>query len=393
MSRLTIPGGNKKGKALTDPEVQERDLLFWRDRIADALEQNPNKQYADKDRALLAGLRAELQRRKGGGAAPAASASAPRTAAPQQAIQRAPSESVVASSISEPRAVTARLTEMASQYHLVAPATSCDALPPGCGVSMSLVLVNPDDSSNGPAEVYNVGGKLALSNSSLKRIASAAGLDWDTAASGRLDDGSDPCYCHYRAVGRVRNFDGSERTVSGEVEIDMRDGSPQIDAMRDRIRGGDEEREEKLRKQVRDVRLFILRHAESKAKLRAIADMGVKRSYTREELGKPFAVARLMWTGETSDPELKREFARMHAERMMGGTRALYGRAPHAPPPARPAPHPVPAMTVGGDDDWSYPDDIDVPAEERPPSSPQASPAPPHGLPPEEDRGPNPEAY
>src|SRR5690606_2546348 len=76
----------------------------------------------------------------------------------------------------------------------------------------------------------------------------------------------------------------------------------------------------------------------------AIASMGVKRSYAPAELQKPFAVARLVWTGQTDDPELRREFARMHAERMMDCAAALYGR--RAPlPPARPAPSlPVPSF-------------------------------------------------
>src|SRR5690606_41429138 len=63
--------------------------------------------------------------------------------------------------------------------------------------------------------------------------------------------------------------------------------------------------------------------------------MGVKRSYAPAELQNPFAVARLTWTGQTDDPELRREFARMHAERMLDGTAALYGASPASALPER----------------------------------------------------------
>src|SRR5690606_27908444 len=180
----------------------------------------------------------------------------------------------------------------------------------------------------GPKEVYDVGGRLGLAGDTLNRIAAAAGLTWDPHASGRLDDGSDPHYCHYRAVGHVRHFDGSIRTVTGEVEIDAREGSPQIEEIRSKAAARarkDNRKNDGGEAQIRELRKFLLRHAESKAKNRAIACMGVKRSYAPAELQKPFAVARLMWTGQTDDPELRREFARMHAERMLDGTAALYG--------------------------------------------------------------------
>jgi hypothetical protein len=232
--------------------------------------------------------------------------------------------------------VNRRLMEASKEYHLVSPATSCDIIPEGCAVTLSLVCVDPNpDPYKGPKEVYAVGGRLGLSLSTLQRIASAAALSWDPDKSGRLDDGSDPHYCHYRAVGVVRNFDGSPRTVTGEVEIDARDGSPQIEEIVTKAKNakdkGGRPRPRDPAPQILELRKFILRHAESKAKNRAVADMGVKRSYAPEELQKPFAVARLMWTGETNDPELKREAFRMRAEAMGGAVHGLYGDEGVAP--------------------------------------------------------------
>jgi hypothetical protein len=129
------------------------------------------------------------------------------------------------------------------------------------------------------------------------------------------------------------------RTVTGEVEIDMREGSPQIEAMKARAKDG-----ANIESQIRDTRLFLLRHAETKAKLRAIADMGVKRSYTAQELSKPFAIARVMFTGKTQDPELRRMFASKIADSMLGGHRALYGGVPATQAPALSAPVAAPQL-------------------------------------------------
>jgi hypothetical protein len=240
----------------------------------------------------------------------------------------------------DPGAVNEQLAKLAESYHLVSPVTRFDNLPEGFGVSFSMVQINPDPNAG---EVYKVdGGKLALSHAALNRIAAAAELSWDAERSRRLDDGSDSCYCHYRAVGYVRSSDGSPRTVTGEVEIDMRPGSPDVKAA-------------KSDTQISQVRRFILRHAESKAKNRAISGMGVKRSYMPDELRKPFAVTRLQFTGHSDDPDLRREFARIRAEQVMGAHRALYGAAPRAALPAGDgmAPHAPPpldaAFTVNDD--------------------------------------------
>jgi len=145
--------------------------------------------------------------------------------------------------------------------------------------------------------------------------------------------------------------------VSGEVEMDMRDGSPQIVAMKSRASS-----QKGFESQLRDTRLFLLRHAETKAKLRAIADMGVKRSYTAAELRKPFAVARLMWTGETDDPELKKEAFRMQHEKMVGASSALYGDDDATTPAKLPKfeGHEAPPVGEVADDDGDPGDYVDT---------------------------------
>ena len=174
-----------------------------------------------------------------------------------------------------------------------------------------------------------------------------------------------------------------------------------------------------IESQIRDTRLFLLRHAETKAKLRAIADMGVRRSYTAEELSKPFRVARLMWTGRTNDPELKRVFAEKTADAMIGAASAMYGMqsapAPRAPIRQVEAPalsgHAPPALGApsrGWDDDAELVDyeqpqqRAAAPARSAPVNVPAARPTPRPAQPMDEieqpyadevDRGADPDNY
>lgn len=318
-----IPFGRAKGETLD--ETDAANITWVMSSLETKLKENPDKPFADKDRAWIVAAKAELKRRDGGGAQkPAANAPA--------ALVRAPVQSLGAN-MNDPAKLTEHLTNLSATHHVVSPATTIDVLPPGCGIAVSYVLV---DTNVKNSEVYEVGGKMGLSGTTLARIAAAAGVDWDASQSGRLDNGSDPHYCHFRAVGHVRNFDGSVRTISGEVEIDAREGSPQVDEIR--AKAAAKNKDGAL--QLQELRKFVLRHAESKAKNRAIAGMGVKRSYNPAELSKPFAVCRLMWTGETQDPELRRLFAEKTADMMLSGMSSMYGKP--APQPA-PAPHALPS--------------------------------------------------
>jgi len=143
---------------------------------------------------------------------------------------------------------------------------------------------------------------------------------------------------HYRAVGRVRNFDGSMRTEVGTVEMDLRDGSDTAANMGD--------------KELALVRKFILRHAESKAMNRVVRRLGIRTKYTREDLAKPFVVAKLAFTGQTDDPTLKRMFAARIADTFLGARQTLYGNQPAALPTGH-APPPI-GVDTDGDDDERY---------------------------------------
>lgn len=239
------------------------------------------------------------------------------------------------------RAVTERLQFAADNFHLVSPTTTCGVVPEGCNVVLSVVHIDP-------AETYDVGfGKLAPSKTALQKIAQCAGISWDPVQSRRLDDGSHPHYCYYLAVGKMRHLDGTEVQLVGSKEMDLREGSAQVQKVLESNKKGNGEA------QLRDMRAFILGHAETKAQLRAIRSMGVRSSYTRQELERPFVVARLMWTGQSEDAELRRLFALKQADKMLSAASALYGAPPPAPaalsltPPSMAVSAPLPPPPVG----------------------------------------------
>lgn len=264
------------------------------------------------------------------------------------------------------------LQAASEQFHLVSPASSVGSLPEGCEVATSFVRVDREN------ETYDVGGgKRGLAKVALDRIASAAGVSWDPIASCRLDDGSDPYYCLFRAVGTMRGFDGSPVTITGTKEMDLRPRSPQLDAIEARAKEG-----KSSEKQIREMRLHILGHAESKARLRAIRSIGLRTSYDDKDLKKPFLVARLVFTGRTEDPTLEREFALMRAHAMLGSVSALYGTSPApqlvAAPPVQRMSSGVRPPPVGRSVDI---DEDDIPEPRRSPPPPPARSAAPAAPP------------
>lgn len=297
----------------------------------------------------------ELARRKNGGPAPA-----------PVAIVHAPEVQIITGAFRDPRRATDALELATRAGHLVAPAPVCGTLPEGCAIALSAVKV---DVAN---ETYSLPGKKqGLGKAALDKIAGAAGVSWDAMLSRRLDDGSDPHYCHYKAVGRVRDFDGTVRVLQGEVEIDARDGSPQIEEIITKARSASPQRDPKG--QILELRKFLLRHAESKAKNRAIRSLGLRTSYSAEELQKPFVVAKVQFTGESDDPEIRKMLAGKVADAFLGSQSALYGQgaalsAPTAPAelPAADGKHgPPPVGAVPADDSATEAD-----GEEVPPSRP-----------------------
>jgi hypothetical protein len=344
-----IPGGKEKGVVLAD--ASDDALEYWEARIADGLKQGTARK-PEQDTSLLQAIRDEISRRQPIPEAKKENAPQPPPQAENHGNTIEPVTSIVPSQPTATRItgtsrdtveVTRRLQMAAKTFHLVSPAPACPRLPEGCSIALSAVLIDAK------VDCYPVPGGLALTKSALEKIGAAAGISWDAHQSGRTDDGSDPHYCAWRAVGVMRQFDGTEIQVMASKEMDLRDGSAQVEAIRANKKEGKDPSN-----QIRELRAHIMAHAESKAKLRAIRSLGLRAAYKAEDLQKPFVVARLVWTGETDDPELRRAFALRQADSMLGGARALYGDIPVAPrvrPAITPEP-PPPVGTVKDDELW-----------------------------------------
>lgn len=249
-------------------------------------------------------------------------------------------------SFRDPARVNRLLEQAQRNTNLVSPMPAVGRICEGFSIGLSVVLIDRRPMEKG-GEVYKVGDKWALAKSALDRISLAAGISWDPYLTRRIDDRSDRRYVEYYAVARVKDFDGRELVLPASRAVDLRPG------------GAD------LAKAGPDAPKFILPLAESKAKNRAIRSLGIKTGYTSEELENPFVVAKLMMTGESDDPEIRRMFARASIDRFYG-TPTIYG-----PPVALGAftsPPPVGARGGGWDDD-----DDDAPPSPRrdvPPAKP-----------------------
>lgn len=342
---LKIPGGNDKGMLLT--EAQASSLTYWYDRISKTLDAGESR-YPDRDKKLVAGLRAEIARRAAGGApaAPAPSTTNAPAATSQPAgssIARRPPDELQGT-YQKADEIGAMMASAAQVGYLITPQTSCGQLPAGCALAVSLVYIDVDRETYGiPNAESNDRG---LDKTALAKISAAAGIDWDAQQTQRLDNGRDPHYVHYRAVGYVRNFDGTVRCELGSMEMDMRDGAEEMLACKKEI-------------DLALKRKFILRHAESKAMNRVIRRLGVRSKYSRQDLQKPFVVVKIMFTGHSDDPALKMMFAQKTADAFLGSRNALYGgggQARHATPGPthhQLPPHDPPPLGTAAEDDWS----------------------------------------
>lgn len=271
-----------------------------------------------------------------------------------------------ANSSNDATEINRSLREAARTMHLVGPAPSCPRIAEDCEVMFSRVLVNSDATAG---EVYKVSGfgenaKLALGKAPLEKIAMAAGITWDPSLSRRDDNGSNPYYCEYTAVGEVFDYDGRRMTLIGTKAVDLRDGAAMWQDAHERARdkaiaaaeeandnrdlSSDQKRRalddgyRNAEKEIRHARIHIVALAQSKARLRAIRSIGLKPSYTADELTKPFVITKLIWTGRTNDPVKSEIYARARAEHFLGSSRRAYGaelpaglapRALSAPPP------------------------------------------------------------
>lgn len=250
-----------------------------------------------------------------------------------QQVKPPPTDPYVAASGThvDPRKIRDDLNWLRQNAHLVSPAPSVSRLPEGCAVSITMVWLKPDDHDTYPIKGSQNRG---LSKASLNAIANAAGVKWDPFLCCRLDDGSDPLYVRYQAVGRWSSLDGTDLEFKATKELDLRQGSPLAKSLSE--------------KQLLEQRIHIQSHAETKAKLRAIRDgLAIRTSYEPDAFQLPWCVVKLAFTGHSEDPQIRLANAMAIQQKMLGGVATMYRGPMHgAVPvlPGGPAPAEAPMM-------------------------------------------------
>lgn len=187
-------------------------------------------------------------------------------------------------------------------------------------------------------DTYKIRGssKLGIGKVALDRIARGAGVRWNPMLCGRIDDNSNSNFIEYQVAGSVLQLDGTEGTISAIKRIDLRAdkstdvstwGADSQEIAKDAGNAKDGAGNPAPRDpwpQILQARQHILSNAETKAKNRAIRSLGVRASYTADEIRKGFAVVRLQFTGHHDDPEIEREVAMKIADRALGSSAMLY---------------------------------------------------------------------
>lgn len=228
------------------------------------------------------------------------------------------------------------------QYHkfreqgfnmLMPSATVLEGISPYHQASLDVVVVNTDPKFK---EVYNTGSdespQLGLSKPVVLRMATAAGITTDVAATCRLDDGKDPNYYRFKATVKLPKPDGSTVvfTTEKELRLDLIEQKvlaqkkAAAEAMRRKGKSWatEEWAEGKAKQDMLQIREHAASLCETKAKLRAIREaLGLKTSYLPEELQNPFVVLRVTPKLDYNDPMVKQ----MVTAAALGATNLMYG--------------------------------------------------------------------
>lgn len=325
-SSLTIPfGENCKGQPIASCDIA--DLNWAINRISKRLRDDPNHKFAVQDKRWLAEAQQVFAERSEGVVVEGPSVSAPPPAQPPQAIapRVKPTEllaKLTLGALRDADAAMKTLAEASAIGHLISPQTAVGTLPEGCSLQVSGVIVDV------ARETYEQPGssERGLHKVAIDKIAAAAGIDWDPILSRRTDDRRHPWYCACTAVGRVRQFDGTWRTLPAHKELDLRDGGQ--DALDVLAR---DSTEQKKQRELAGKRKHILSLCDTEARLRATRGLvGLRVSYSPTELEKPFIVVRLVFDGRSDDAETRAYFRARIADSFMGASAQLYG------PPAAP---------------------------------------------------------
>lgn len=194
------------------------------------------------------------------------------------------------------------------------------------------------DSNPDHEDVYSAGNNiLRLSGKTITKLGIIAGVIWNTDESGIVEKNNDGCT--YTAVGGIRRPDGNlvytqthyslffdeiEEEIKEECYSEGARSSFFSKKWNKNATPADFENyaASQARKRLRKKKMFSVQIAETGAKNRLIIQLlGLKSSYTKEELKKPFVAIKITFNYNSEDPQVKDAIIQSHF-RTMGG---LYG--------------------------------------------------------------------
>lgn len=239
-----------------------------------------------------------------------------RQAAPAATIAHRPS--LPTGLINDPSQLSEQLSALSQHYHVMSPAIAVANMAPGYGANLAVVKIDStvtfDTYGNGMGpdcyfskSMHKDTNKRSLNKQGVVKIGQATGVQWDPRLCRRTDDATVKHFWAWTYVGYVRTHDGQVMTITGSRELDLRDGAAEALGMSSPA-------------QLTKARAMGNELCETKAMLRALRVIGIRPSYTVEELLKPFLIVRFSFTPDMADPEIKK----LVTERSMAGIGALY---------------------------------------------------------------------
>jgi len=243
--------------------------------------------------------------------------------------------------------------------------------------------------------------KFSISKTGLMKLSHAAGLQWNWQETKRIDPMTNPDYVAYQAVGALQRGDGRWLPFKASYEVDLRVTEEELrqgaegraKAMRGKgqLKNDNDEKDwidSYVRKELLRARKHKLRKAETGAILAAVrALLGIRSTYNRQDLEKPFVVPRVVFKPDLTDPDIRKAV-------ILGSMKSVaetFGGPESFSAPANPA------------DVIQIPQSAHDPEDDEPPrrsaltqipekfSPPEPDPAPSEELPPDPDNSAEPE--
>lgn len=200
--------------------------------------------------------------------------------------------------------------------------------------------------ADGDVYYHSESKKLVPSKQGLMKLAVCAGIMWDMSQTKRTDNRRSRDYVSYSAVGAVRKADGTMVPFPAEYDMDF-------EVIEEKLRDQYEKKGKSAKKSGDELQGYIdycvkrdilykrehkLKICEAGAMNRVIRSLlGLKSGYTKQELKKPFVVARIVFRPDYSDPQIRNLMIQKSIESLT----SVYGGGEQTmpiPPPAPSAP-------------------------------------------------------